>query len=66
MENVEMERRGMIVLERGEYVLRGARDKECTKAIVLKNDGIFYGAKVAGGKIVCSEKTASGPTEVWF
>lgn len=61
-----MEKRGTIVLEKGEYVLRGARDRKCTKTIVLKNDGIFYGAKVAGGKIVCSEKTASGPTEVWF
>lgn len=61
-----MERRGIIVLDRGEYVLRGARNKECTKTIVLKNDGLFYAAKVAGGKIVCSEKTASGLTEVWF
>ena len=61
-----MEKRGTIVLEKGEYVLRGARDKECKKTIFLRNDGIFYGAKVDGGKIVCNEKTVSGRTEVWF
>lgn len=66
LESCFMEKRGTIVLEKGEYVLRGARDKECKKTIVLRNDGIFYGAKVDGGKIVCDEKTVSGRTEVWF